>query len=698
MTSSLNPFFEPRGVAIIGASASPEKLSYGIVKNMMDYGYEGKIYPVNPRAEEILGLQCYPSIAGVPDPVELAVIVLPSQMIPSVIDDCGKRGIRAVTVISGGFKEVGDIGKDLELEVIQASKRHNIRMIGPNCVGTMNLITGLNTTFIKGAPARGGIGFISQSGAVCGGIVNHIEGKGIGFSHLLSLGNEADVDETDMIEYLNQDSHTNVIAAYVEGIQDGQKFIRVSRQVTPEKPLVILKAGRSDEGARAVSSHTGSLAGSQTAYAAAFRQCGAIEVFSITDLLNVSMTLDWLKSPKGRNVAIVTNSGGPAALASDSLAQYGLSLAHLSEKSQVNLRSNLNPAAQVQNPVDMLGGADEQAFAQAMHIVLEDPLVDMTLAILVPTSLVNTEAVARSIVDAVQRTSKPVIACFMGSAGVVEARRILHMNHIPMVDFPELTGVMFGALCSRMNFPDKPNDASLENNKQQYRTIEKIFESSKQKKVWGEHNTRPILNAYGIALVPGELITDRAKIFSAADRLGYPVVLKLASEDVLHKSDSGAIKIGIQNREELSQAIDEIIGNVKRAQPNALLEGFLVEKMIAQGAEVIIGMKRDHSFGPLMMFGMGGVFVELFKDVSFRIAPLNKYEAYKMIEDTKAFSLLSGYRGGIKYDLDAIVENLIKISHLASDFPQIKEIEINPLRVFPEGYGAMALDCRMITD
>jgi len=698
MTSSLNPFFEPKGVAIIGASASPEKLSYGIVKNMMDYGYEGKIYPINPRAKEILGLKCYPGIADVPDPVELAVIVLPSQMIPTVIDDCGKRGIRAITVISGGFKEVGGNGKDLELEIIQASKRHNIRMIGPNCVGTMNLITGLNTTFIKGVPARGGIGFISQSGAVCGGIVNHIEGKGIGFSHLISLGNEADVDETDMIEYLGQDSHTNVIAAYVEGIQDGQKFIRVSRQVTPAKPLVILKAGRSDEGARAVSSHTGSLAGSQTAYTAAFRQCGAIEVFSVTDLLNVSMALDWLKSPKGRKVAIVTNSGGPAALASDSLAQYGLSLAHLSEKSQVDLRSNLNPAAQVQNPVDMLGGADEQAFVHAMQIVLEDPQVDMTLAILVPTSLVNTEAVAQSIVDAAQKTSKPVIACFMGSAGVFESRRILHKNHIPMVDFPELTGVMFGALCSRMNFRDKLNDASLDNNRQRYQSVEQIFKIHNQKKVWGEHDTRPLLDAYGIELVPGELITDRAKIINAAEQLGYPVVLKLASEDVLHKSDSGAIKIGIQNREELNQAINEVVGNVKRAQPNALIEGFLVEKMIDRGAEIIIGMKRDLSFGPLMMFGMGGVFVEVFKDVSFRIAPLTKYEAHKMIKDTKAFTLLKGYRGGIKYDLDAIVENLIKISHLATDFPRIKEIEINPLRVFPEGQGAMALDCRMITD
>ena len=357
MESSLKYFFEPKGVAIIGASSSPDKLSHGILKNMLETGYIGEIYPVNPKSDEILGRKCYPDISSVPDPVDLAVIILPAPLIPSTMEACGKRGVKAVTVISGGFKEIGEKGKELEGRVIEIVKQCGMRMIGPNCVGTVNMATGVNTTFIKGVPAKGGIGFISQSGAVCGGIVDHVLDKGIGFSHILSLGNEADVSETDMMEYLSNDPATSVIAIYAEGIQDGQRFLKVAKQVTPKKPVVVLKAGRSDEGAKAVSSHTGSLAGSHTAYQAAFQQGGVIEVMNATDLLNVSMALDWLKPPRGNRVVIVTNAGGPAALASDSLAENGNQLAHLSEKTQAKLREKLNPAAQVANPVDMLGGA-----------------------------------------------------------------------------------------------------------------------------------------------------------------------------------------------------------------------------------------------------------------------------------------------------------------------------------------------------
>lgn len=698
MTMTLKPFFEPKAVAIIGASASPEKLSYGILKNMLEYGYQGEIYPVNPKSDQILGLTCYKDISDLPDLVDLAVVVLPAQIIPSIIEACGKKGIKAVTVISGGFREVGSQGKGLESEVIEIAKKHHILIIGPNCVGTMNLITGLNTTFINGMPAKGGIGFISQSGAVCGGIVNHVQGKGVGFSHFLSLGNEADVDETDMIEYLGDDVHTKVIAAYIEGIQDGQKFLRISKSVTRKKPLVILKAGRSEEGARAVSSHTGSLAGSHVAYRAAFQQAGAIEVYSVLDLLNVSMALDWLEKSAGKNVAIITNSGGPAALASDSLAQYHLSLATLGDDSSQALRTQLNPAAQVENPVDMLGGANEDEYAHALKIVIDDPHVDMVLAILVPTSLVDTEAVARSIAQAKSGTNKPVIACFMGSDGVVEARRILHGKHVPMVDYPELTGVMFSALASRIENTAEKEVQEIKTKSVGYANVKNIIKSQNRKKIWGEYDTRPLLAEYGISLIPAVFISHQESLQKTVTEFEYPLVVKIVSEDILHKSDSGGIKVGINNEDELEEAFNEIAANIKRHQPEARIEGFLVEKMAPPGQEIIIGMKRDPGFGPLMMFGMGGIFVELFKDVSFRIAPLDCKLAVKMIEETKAYKLLSGFRGGLIYDLGAICENLIKLSQLSADFPQIQEIEINPLLVLPEGQGALALDCRMITD
>ena len=404
MGDSLTNFFTPESIAIVGASTNPEKLSHGVVDNLIKSGYRGEILPINPKASEILGLKCYPDISSIGRPVDLAVIMLPARLILSVIEECGQNGVQAVTVISGGFKEVGEEGAEREKELLEVLAKYKMRMIGPNCVGTMNLLTGLNTTFIRGAPVVGGIGFISQSGAICGGIVDYIAGKNIGFSHFLSLGNMADVNETDMIEYLGQDQDTRVIAAYVEGIQDGARFLEVSRNVAKHKPIVVLKAGRSSEGAKAVSSHTGSLAGSHAAYQAAFKQSGIYEVFNTTDLLNCAISLDWQKPPGGNRAVIVTNSGGPAALASDSFAAHGIKLAELSGSTMEEIAQGLNPAAQVGNPIDMLGGATESEYAHALNLALADDRVDMALAILVPTSLVDPVSIAREFIKASQGT------------------------------------------------------------------------------------------------------------------------------------------------------------------------------------------------------------------------------------------------------------------------------------------------------
>ena len=698
MASSLAAFFEPKGVAIIGASDNPEKLSHGILRNMLEYGYQGGVYPVNPKSSEILGKTCYADISAVPDPVDLAVIILPAPAIPSVLEACGKRGVKTVTVISGGFKEIGEEGKALEGQILKIIHQYGMRMIGPNCVGNFNLTNGMNTTFIKGKPATGGIGFISQSGAVCGGIVDHVLENGIGFSHFLSLGNEADVSETDMMEYLAEDDATSVIAIYAEGIQDGQRFIQSARKVTRKKPVLILKAGRSDEGARAVSSHTGSLAGSHTAYQAAFQQSGVIEVKNSNDLLNVAMALDWMPLPKGKRAAIVTNAGGPAALASDSLAENGLQLAHLSEETQAKLHKKLNPAAQVANPVDMLGGATEVEYGYALDCVLADENVDMALGVLVPQALVNTVKVAQAMLDAARKSGKPVLVCLMGSVSVHDAQKLLHDNHLPMVDYPESSGVVFGALRKYAEYLASPvDDGKTGKLTVDQAQAETILAHSKLK-YWGEHVTRPILEAYGVSLIPGKLAHDFQESLDTARDLGYPVVMKVASQDVLHKSDYGAIAVNIRDEGELENAYNRILENVHEHDPNARIEGVLLEKMAPKGQEVIIGMKRDPSFGPLMMFGLGGIFVELFKDVTFRVAPLTSADARAMLEQTKAVKLLSGWRGGKPYDTDAIIANILRLSQLAVDFPQIQEIEINPLLVLPKGQGALALDCRMILD
>jgi acetyl coenzyme A synthetase (ADP forming)-like protein len=397
MLHSLTPFFRPKGVAIIGASSNPNKLSYGIVHNLTLYGFQGAIYPVNPKAQDVLGLACYPDVASIPGEVDLAVSVVAAPLTPGVLEACGRRGICAVTIISGGFREVGPQGAVLEHDCLEIARRFGMRLIGPNCVGTMDLHSGLNTTFIYGVPERGHIAFLSQSGAICGGIVDYVRGKQVGFSAFASLGNEADVSESDVIEYWAEDSQTRVIAAYVEAIQDGRRFLEVARRVSPAKPIVLLKAGQSEAGARAVSSHTGSIAGSMAAYRAAFRQSGVIEVGSAAELFDVAMAFANQPLPAGKRTVLLTNAGGPAALASDSLSANGLQLATLSEESQQALRAFLNPSAQVSNPVDMLGGAESVDYQKAMEVVRADPNVDCIAPILVPQALIRPEEVAQAL-------------------------------------------------------------------------------------------------------------------------------------------------------------------------------------------------------------------------------------------------------------------------------------------------------------
>ncbi len=697
MKKDLQSFFTPQGVAVIGASSNPGKLSHGILKNLTQYGYQGGIYPVNPGSTEILGLPCYASIQDVPDPVELAVIILPSQMIAPVLKACGIRGIKAAIIISGGFREVGESGLELERECLRISGEYGIRLIGPNCVGNMNMSNGLNTTFILGMPAKGGIGFLSQSGAVCGGIVDHILNQQIGFSHFISLGNEADVNESDIIEFLADDENTHVIAAYVESIRDGQEFIQVCRKISPKKPIVILKAGRSEAGARAVSSHTGSLAGSQEAYSAAFKQAGAIEVFSVEELLNVSLALDYLSLPSGKRAAIITNAGGPAALASDSLAENGLQLAQLNEKTIQILRQNLIPAAQVSNPVDMLGGAEPREYGLALHQVLDDPGVDIAIPILVPQALVKPDEVAQAIADEAQRSKKPVIACFMGLESIEKARIVLHQNRVPMLDYPEKIGKVIGSLIRYSEIKkSRKEETKLQIDDKKRQKVTKYFTNNKNKVIYGEADTRPILQEYGIPIITGELARTNQEAVEIAQKIGFPVVLKIASQDFLHKSEVKGIEIDLKSKAEVSKAWDEIMLKAKLSNPKAKMDGCMVEAMANPGQEVILGMKRDASFGPVLMFGLGGIFVELFKDVALRVAPIAKEDVLDMISETRAGVLLSGYRGQPETDIDAVVDCLMRLSQLAMDFPQIVEMEINPLMVYPKNKGVLTLDCRLL--
>jgi acetyltransferase len=683
-------------VAIVGASASPNKLSFGILRNMTLYGYTGQIAPVNPRAHEILGLKCYPDIASVPDPVDLAVVALPAPNIPDVLEACGQRGIRAVTIISGGFKELGEGGASAELACLEIARRYDMRLIGPNCVGTLDLYTGLNTTFINGVPEKGGIGFVSQSGAVGGGVVDLLRGRKVGFSNFASLGNEADVTESDVIEYLGEDEHTRVIAVYVEMIRDGRRFIDVARKVTAKKPVILLKAGRTSAGARAVSSHTGSLAGAHTAYQAAFAQSGVIEVDTVAELFDLALALDFQPLPQGERVALLTNAGGPAALASDSLAANGLLMADLSAETKDLLRQKLNPAAQVGNPVDMLGGAEPPEYAMALKSVLADPGVDMAIPILVPQALVDTAEVARQISLVAKSQSKPVVACFMGEVSVGTARQVLHENGVPMYVYPESTGKVLGAMRRYNLWRNRPLEEIIPLQGIDPAAARACLDEVKGVSALGEVSTRPLLAAYGIPMVAGGMAASAQEARTIAARIGFPVVMKIVSPDILHKSDAGGIRLNLGDGLAVMAAYDRLLSDVRHRLPHARLDGALVEAMAPKGQEVIVGMKRDPNFGPLLMFGLGGIYVELFSDVAFRVAPVSRSEALAMIHQTRAGRLLTGFRGLPEADLDAVVDAILRLGQLALDFPEIEEVEINPLLVFPKGHGALALDCRAI--
>lgn len=719
MEQSLSLFFKPRGVALVGASASPNKLSFGILRNLAQYGFAGGIYPVNPRYNEILGLKAYPDVASVPDPVDLAVTVLSSGQTPEVLEACGMRGIRATIIISGGFKEVGKEGAALEGECLRIARNYGMRLIGPNCVGTFDMNSGLDTTFIQGLPSKGRIGFVSQSGAVGGGVVDYIANKRVGFSMFASLGNEADVTETDVIEYLAEDPDTAVIAAYVEAIRDGKRFLETAARVTRQKPIVILKAGRTGAGARAVSSHTGSLAGSNSAYQAAFRQAGVIEASSTAELFEIAQALDYQPLPRGRRVAITTNAGGPAALASDSLAAHGMSLADLADETKKVLRGELNPSAQVANPVDMLGGAEPREYSLAMRSLLSDPNVDIALPILVPQALVNPAEVARAIGQACREqpaeTARPVIACFVGERSLEEARKVLEEYRVPLYTFAESTGRVLGAMSEYAAWLKRgeTQPESLDNIDRLEASLaipvhemEKAASSNalqaqpaaRKPRVLGEAGARPLLEAYGIPVVHGVFARNADEAADATRQVGLPVIMKVVSPDILHKSDAGGIRINLTSPNMVHEAYFEMVRAITAAQPDVHIAGALIEAMAPTGTEVIIGMKRDPNFGPLLMFGLGGVYVELFNDVSFRVAPVTRQDAEEMIQQTRAGRLLTGFRGEAPADIDEVVDCILRLSQLALDFPEIQEVEINPLRVFATGNGALALDCRAILD
>ena len=692
----LQHFFNPSSVAVVGASQTPAKIGYDILNNVARYGYGGTIYPINPRAKEILGHKAYPDLLSVPSEIDLAVVAVPATAVMGVLEQCGNKGVDSVILIAAGFKETGPRGARLEEELATRARELGIRVVGPNCLGIIDTASALNASFAAGMPHGGHIGFFSQSGAMCVAILDWALGENVGFSRFVSLGNKMDISETEIMLSMEQDENTRVIMGYLESIENGPRFMKAAVQVSKTKPIIIIKSGTTSAGAKAASSHTGALAGSDHAYRAAFKQSGIIQAESTQALFGYAMAFASQPLPEGPSLAIITNSGGPGILAADACDRSSLHLIPTRKETADRLREFLPPTASLYNPIDIIGDASDERYEKTLEVILKDKLIHAVLILLTPTAAVDSEAVARGIVRLARGAEKPIMTAFMGEKRVREARKILQDHAIPAYVYPEDAVAAMDAMLSYRRWLEEP-ERQYQRFEADTAEVRKVFASVAREHRHDliESEARKVLKAYGFRLPESRIARTTKGAVRAASEIGYPVVMKIASPDVLHKSDIGGVRVGLETDAMIEEAFFNITSNTQLRQPKARILGVMVQEMIPQGKEVILGITRDIQFGPVLMFGLGGIYVEVLRDVAFRIAPLSVEEADAMIRDIRSFPLLRGVRGEEPADIKGIRDALLRLSQIAMDFPEIVEADINPLLVCPEGQGAVAVDARI---
>ncbi len=696
---SLKSFFGPKSVAIVGASRQKGKVGYEILTNLVAGGYPGKIFPINPKADEIEGLKCYPDLTSIGETPELVIIIVPAQFVAGVLEECAKVRVKSAIIITAGFKEVGPEGKKLEEEIVRIARRAGIRFIGPNCLGVIAPGHKLNASFGGDLPVPGSIGYISQSGALLAAILDLANANGIGFSSLVSIGNKADIDELDVINAFGEQGETKVIAGYLESITDGDVFVREAEEISNRKPILLMKSGSTAAGAKAASSHTGSLAGGEVAYESAFKRAGVIRCDSIKQQFDFAQAFANQPLPQGPTVAVITNAGGPGIMAADAIEEQGLTFAKLSEETMKKLAERLPAAANVHNPVDVLGDALADRYELALDVVLDDPNVNSAIVLLTPQAMTQAKETAEAVVKIVgqKKSGKPVLACFLGAAKVAEGVQILRRGGIPQYDSPESAVTTLKAMVDFVRWRTQPKRV-VRLFPVNRRKVESIVERHLRRGLLdiGEAEAKEIIEAYGFATPKGSIATTAEQAGNIAQQLGFPVVLKIWSPDILHKSDVGGVKVGLRSEQEVKDAFDLMMYRIPKKRPDAHILGVLVQEMVrGSGKEVIIGMHRDPHFGPLMMFGMGGIMVEVLKDVSFYLAPLTAEEAKQMLLNTKTYHILEGVRGQEGVDIEAIAEGLQRVSQLVTEFPEIKEMDINPFVVGAPGTTPIAVDARI---
>jgi len=694
---TLEAFFDPKSVAVVGASRQKGKVGYEILTGLARGGYGGKIFPINPSAEEIEGYTCYPDLVSLGEVPDLVIIVLPAKAVPAVMQQCADLRVKAAIIITAGFREVGEEGRRLEESVLQIARAGGVRVVGPNCLGIMVPGKRLNASFGGDLPRAGQIGYISQSGALLTAILDTARAYGIGFSMLVSIGNKADVNELDVIRALGQHEETTVIAGYLESITDGDGFLREAERISQNKPILLIKSGGTGAGAKAASSHTGSLAGSETAYEVVFDRAGIIRCGSVKTQFDFAQAFANQPLPAGPSVAVITNAGGPGILAADAIERQGLTFAKLSDETVETLSSRLPAAANVHNPIDILGDALADLYEFALETALADPNVDAALVLLTPQAVTECAASAEAIIRVSRRVpGKPTLACFLGADKIAKAAGILRAGGIPQYDSPENAVTTLKVMNDYVRWRSRPKRV-VKLFPVNRRKVEQIVERHLRRNMReiGEMESKEILEAYGFVTPKGSIATTAEQAANIAQQLGYPVVLKIWSPDILHKSDVGGVKVGLTTDQQVMDAFDLMMYRIPRKQPDADILGVLVQEMCSGGKEVILGMNRDERFGALLMFGMGGITVEVLKDVAFYLAPITAEEARQMLVRTRTYRILQGVRGEAGADLDAIAEGLQRLSQLVTEFPQIQEMDINPYIIGIEGTVPIAVDARI---
>lgn len=696
----LEAIFAPQAIAVVGASPDERKLGHTVFRNIVQNGYQGRLLPIHPTADEVLGYKVYPSVSAVPETPDLAVIVVPPQGVLGVAEECGAKGVKGLIVITAGFKEVGGEGRELEEQLLAIVRRYDMRMVGPNCLGVIDNVSNMNASFAALMPLEGSIAFMSQSGAMCTAILDWSVAEGIGFSRFVSLGNKADVDEATLLQAWSADEHSRVILAYLEGIARGPEFMQIAREVTKQTPVIAIKSGTTAAGSRAISSHTGSLAGSEAAYEAAFLQSGILRARTMQDVFDQALIFAYQPLIAGDRIAIVTNAGGPGILATDAVENAGLQLARFDPHTIEGLQQKLPPTANVFNPIDIIGDARSDRYRTGIAAALADPNVDAVLVLFTPqaqSDVPETALVIAELAEAQPEPRKPVVASFMGEYSLEPALKILNERKIPNYPFPERAVAALKSMVTYARWREQPLG--------EYRSYEVDHERVRQtfndvrsqgRLELGEVEAREVMAAYGMKLPPSELARSPEEAVEMANRIGYPVVLKISSPDILHKSDIGGVRANIQSASEVRDAYELIEYRARRYQPNADIRGILVQQQAPRGRECLVGVSRDPQLGPLIGFGMGGIYVEVLKDVVFRLAPLSVQEAQAQMEAIKSYPILRGVRGQASADLDSILDTLLRVSQLVQDFPEIVEMDINPLMVYDQGQGSIVLDARII--